>query len=76
MPPCSELTGKLGPGGVADGTGKVPVAEEVGDGEVFQAEPVVGFDKLVGDLVQEALTHIGDAGVVSGQPPNHLGVVG
>jgi len=52
------------------------VSEEVGDGEVLQAEPVVGLDELVGDLVQEASTHVGDAGVLSGQPPYRLPMVG
>jgi hypothetical protein len=70
------LAGELSPGCVADGTGQVPVAEEIGDGEVFQAEPIVGLDKLSGNLVQIVLTDIGDASVLSRQPPDHLGAVG
>jgi hypothetical protein len=29
----------------------VLVAEEVGDGEVLQTEPVVGLDELAGDMM-------------------------
>jgi hypothetical protein len=43
--------GALGPGDIADGTGQTPASDEVGDGEVFQTEPVVGLDQLAGDLV-------------------------
>jgi hypothetical protein len=70
------LAGELGPCGVADGTGEVPIAKEIGDGEVFQAEPVVGLDELIGDLMQIVLTDVGDASVLSRQPPDHLGMVG
>ena len=62
----AELAGKLGPGGVADGTGQVPVADEVGDGKVFQTEPVVSLDELAGDLMEEASADVGDAGVLCG----------
>jgi hypothetical protein len=53
----------------------VLVAHEVGDGEVFQAQAVVGLDELAGDLVEEASTGIGDAGVLLGKPTGDLGVV-
>jgi hypothetical protein len=53
----------------------VLVADEVGDGEVFQAQPVVGLDELAGDLMEEASTHVGDAGMLAGQPPRRLGAV-
>jgi hypothetical protein len=32
----------------------VLVADEVGDGEVFDDQPAVGLGKVAGDLVQEA----------------------
>ena len=71
-----ELPGQLGPGGVTDGAGESSVAEQVGDGEVFQAKPIVGLDELAGDLVQEVPAHVGDACVFPGQSPDGLGVVG
>jgi hypothetical protein len=46
----------------------VPIGHEVSDGEVFQAEPVVGLDELAGNLVEEASTDIGDAGVLPRRP--------
>jgi hypothetical protein len=52
--------GALGPGGVANGAGQAPVGHEVGDGEVFQREPVVGLDELAGDLVEEISTDVGE----------------
>ena len=72
----AELPGQFGPGGVTDGAGKLSVAKQVGDGEVFQAKPIVGLDELAGDLVQKAPAPVGNAGVLSGQPPDGLGVVG
>jgi hypothetical protein len=47
----AELAGELGPSGVANSAGEMPVGHEVGDGEVFQAEPVVGLDELAGDAM-------------------------
>jgi hypothetical protein len=41
----------------------VLVADEVGDGEIFQAQPVVCLDELAGNLVQEASTNVGDSGI-------------
>ena len=49
----AELPGWFGPGGVTDGAGERSVAEQVGDGEVFHAKPIVGLDELAGDLVQK-----------------------
>jgi hypothetical protein len=46
-----ELAGELRPAGIGDGAGQVLVADEVGDGEVFQAQPVVGLDEPAGDLM-------------------------
>jgi hypothetical protein len=69
------LPGQLGPGGVTDGAGESSVAEQVGDGEVFQAKPIVGLDELAGDLVQEVPAHVGDARVFPGQSPDFLSVV-
>jgi len=70
------LAGELGPRGIADGAGELPIAKRIGDGEVFQAKPVVGLDELAGDLMQEVLADIGDASVLSRQPPDPLGMVG
>jgi hypothetical protein len=53
----------------------VLVADEVGDGEVFQAEPVVGLDELAGDRMEEAAAGVGDPGVLAGQPPDRLGPI-
>jgi hypothetical protein len=64
----AKLAGEFGPGGVTDGAGQVPVGHEVGDGEVFQTEPVVGLDELAGNRVEEASTDIGDAGVLPRRP--------
>ena len=72
----AELPGQLGPGGVTDGASELSVAEQVGDGKVFQAKPIVGLDELAGNLVQEASTDVGDAGMLSGQSPDGLAVVG
>jgi hypothetical protein len=72
----AELPRQLGPSGVTDGAGELSVAEQVGDGEVFPAKPIVGLDELAGDLVQEAPAHVGDARVFPGQSPDGLGVVG
>jgi hypothetical protein len=72
----AELPGQLSPSGVTDGAGELSIAEKVGDGEVFQAKPIVSLDELAGDLVQEAPAHVGDAGVFPGQSPDGLGVVG
>jgi hypothetical protein len=47
----AELAGELRPAGIGDGVCQVLVADEVGDGEVFQAQPVVGLDEPTGDLV-------------------------
>jgi hypothetical protein len=58
--------GALGPGDIADGTGQTPVGNEVGDGEVFQTEPVVGLDQLAGHLVEKVSTDVGNAGVLPG----------
>jgi hypothetical protein len=59
-----ELPGQLGPSGIADSAGQAPVGHEIGDGEVFQTEPVVGLDELAGDLVEEVAAHVGDASVL------------
>jgi len=53
----------------------VAVADEVGDGEVLQAQPVVGLDELAGDLIQEAPTGIGDAGVLLGEAMGSLAAI-
>jgi len=47
----AELAGELGPAGITDCASQVLVAEEVGDGEVLQTEPVVGLDELAGDMM-------------------------
>ena len=70
-----ELAGELGPGDITDGTGQTPVGDEVGNGEVFQTEPVVGLDELAGDLVEKVSTDVGDVGVLPGQAPDRLGPV-
>jgi hypothetical protein len=69
------LTGELGPSCVTDGAGQLSVGDEVSDGEVFQAEPVVGLDELAGDVMKEASAGIGDPGVLPGQPPDRLGSI-
>ena len=71
----ADLASELGPGGIADGTGHVLVADKVGDGKVFQTQPVVSLDELTGDLMQEASANPADAGMVSGQPADRLHVV-
>jgi hypothetical protein len=50
----AELATELRPGYVADRAGEVLVADEVGNGEVFDDQPAVGLGKVAGDLVQEA----------------------
>jgi hypothetical protein len=65
----------LGPSGVAISAGEMPVGHEVGDGEVFQAEPVVGLDELAGDAMSEGSTRIGHSGVLAGTPPDRLGPI-
>ena len=47
-----ELPGEFRPAGITDRAGEVAVADQVGDGEVLQAQPVVGLDELAGDLMQ------------------------
>jgi hypothetical protein len=64
------LAGELSPSGVSDGAGQVSVADKIGHGKVFQAQPVVGLDKLAGNLVEERLPHIQDAGMLPRQPPD------
>ena len=70
-----ELAGELGPGDIADGTGQTSVGDEIGDGEVFQTEPVVGLDQLAGDPMEKVSTDVGDPGVLPGQAPDRLGPV-
>jgi hypothetical protein len=62
--PCrlvAELAGELSPSGVSDGAGQVAVGQQIGHGEVFQAQPIVGLDELAGNLMEECLPHIDDA---------------
>jgi hypothetical protein len=70
-----DLPGEFCPARIGDGAGQVLVANQVGDGEVLQRQPVVGLDELAGDLMQEASTDIGDASVLLGQAAGNLGAI-
>jgi hypothetical protein len=50
----AELATELRPGGIGDRAGEVLVADEVGNGEVFDDQPAVGLGEVAGDLVEEA----------------------
>ena len=60
-------------------TGKSPgqatIAHHPGDVEVFDDEPIVGLDQLVGHLVQEMAAHVGDVIVMPGQLRGGLAAV-
>jgi hypothetical protein len=45
-PSClvAQLASELRPGGVGDRATQMPVADEVGDGEIFDGQPAVGLD--------------------------------
>jgi hypothetical protein len=58
---------ELAPGGVADRPGEPVVGQHPCHIEVFDREPVVGLDQLVGDLVQEMLADVAHTMVVAAQ---------
>jgi len=53
----------------------VAVTDEVCDSEIFDGQPAVGLGELGGDLVKEASSHVGDTGMLAGEPPGGLGPV-
>ena len=46
-----------------------------GYGQIFDDEPVVGLDQLVGDLVCEIAAPVGDVVVMAGQAGGGIGAV-
>ena len=66
----AKLAGELCPGGVGDGSGEVPVADQICHGEIFDGQPTVGLGELAGDLMKEASADVGDAMVLPSQRTN------
>lgn len=65
-----KLSGKLGPGGIGDGSGEAPIAKQVDYRKVLDGQSTVGLGELTRDLVEEALADIGNAVVLAGQQTN------
>jgi hypothetical protein len=63
----SKLAGELGPRGIGDGFGEALVADQVGDGKIFDGQLAVGLGKLARDLMKEVSPNVGNPNVLLGQ---------
>jgi hypothetical protein len=71
----NELTGKLRPRGVSDGSSKAVVTHEIVDGKVLDSQPGVVLDQLARDLVEEGSAGIRNVSVFARKPSGGLGVI-
>src|SRR5262245_3739300 len=55
-----EVLDQVAPGGVQDAFCQMPVPHQVCDAQVFERDSVVTCDERLRQLVQEALTRVGD----------------
>ncbi|KLO27800.1 hypothetical protein ABW16_14505 [Mycolicibacter heraklionensis] len=62
-----QLAGELSPARVSDSAGESAIGQHPRGVQIFDDEPVVGLDQLVGDPVEEMLANVRSAVVMPGQ---------